>query len=565
MNLVNKHPRLILSLIAAIALLPGIFQLPLMDRDEPRFSHATIEMMDRNDWVVPYFNDEYRFDKPPLTYWWMRLHYTVFGKHEFAARLHSTTSAWLIAILVFQMAGSFGLSRERSVLAGAMWLCCFQVLIHGRMAVADMPLILFLVLSQWAQWEMLRDRGGKFLSKWFWIFHVAVGFGFLAKGPLAYLIPLLTLGVYALILALSKKSEVQRESLRQTAKVFGMTMSGIPLSFGIMALWGIPAMIQTDGQYFDIGIGKHVVERATVSMNKRKVVYWIYLVYMMPFLLPWSAQIIRTIKSGFDPKSPQFRAQYLIAWFISPFLIFSFMKTQLPHYILPGYPAFMLLLAGMIGLPFKRSVGGRIVSVICITFAGLISLAAFVGCVLIPTEGEVAPMKGLFLSLALLGAFLFVGGIMVYRNGKVAGWQGLVFAGLASLMMIPAGYFGRQAHATVRLMEYLSTDRATERAAWGFQEGTLTWYPSDFWKLGHPDRVEGFAEADEMLFQTRRWRVDDDFLEDLKAGDTPAPVSDKTEEAEGFVKKFGMQEVARIQGWNPGNSCWVEIIVAKRP
>ena len=39
---------LLLSL-AATLLLAGTAALPLLDRDEPRFSHATIEMLDRGD------------------------------------------------------------------------------------------------------------------------------------------------------------------------------------------------------------------------------------------------------------------------------------------------------------------------------------------------------------------------------------------------------------------------------------------------------------------------------------------------------------------------------------
>jgi len=62
---------LLLAIVSATILLAGTASLPLLDRDEPRFARATIEMLERGDWVVPYFNDEYRFDKPPLTYWLM--------------------------------------------------------------------------------------------------------------------------------------------------------------------------------------------------------------------------------------------------------------------------------------------------------------------------------------------------------------------------------------------------------------------------------------------------------------------------------------------------------------
>lgn len=47
----------------------GSWSLPLMDRDEPRFAEASREMLETGNWMVPHLNGEYRFDKPPLIYW----------------------------------------------------------------------------------------------------------------------------------------------------------------------------------------------------------------------------------------------------------------------------------------------------------------------------------------------------------------------------------------------------------------------------------------------------------------------------------------------------------------
>jgi len=47
--------------------LAGTWSLPLVDRDEPRFAEASREMIQRSDYVVPYFNNHFRLDKPPLT------------------------------------------------------------------------------------------------------------------------------------------------------------------------------------------------------------------------------------------------------------------------------------------------------------------------------------------------------------------------------------------------------------------------------------------------------------------------------------------------------------------
>ena len=69
--------------------LAGTWVLPLVDRDEPRFAEASREMIERGDYVVPYFNNRYRFDKPPLTYWCQVASFRVFGENPFAARFPS--------------------------------------------------------------------------------------------------------------------------------------------------------------------------------------------------------------------------------------------------------------------------------------------------------------------------------------------------------------------------------------------------------------------------------------------------------------------------------------------
>src|SRR6267154_576366 len=90
-----------------------------MDRDEPRFAEASREMRERRDYVVPYFNNKYRFDKPPFIYWTQIASYRFFGENDFAARLPSAVAAALTAILLFAWgrrmgSGSIGGSRFTS-------------------------------------------------------------------------------------------------------------------------------------------------------------------------------------------------------------------------------------------------------------------------------------------------------------------------------------------------------------------------------------------------------------------------------------------------------------------
>src|SRR5215470_17891244 len=79
----------------------GTWSLPLIDRDEPRFAEASREMIQRGDYVVPYFNDHLRLDKPPLTYWTQTVSYRILGQNDFAARFPSAVAAAVTALVIF--------------------------------------------------------------------------------------------------------------------------------------------------------------------------------------------------------------------------------------------------------------------------------------------------------------------------------------------------------------------------------------------------------------------------------------------------------------------------------
>jgi len=69
--------------------------MPLMDRDEPRFARATVEMLERSDMVIPWFNGiPVRQTAADLL--WMMPHFRIFGICEFGAAAF-VISAWLVA------------------------------------------------------------------------------------------------------------------------------------------------------------------------------------------------------------------------------------------------------------------------------------------------------------------------------------------------------------------------------------------------------------------------------------------------------------------------------------
>jgi 4-amino-4-deoxy-L-arabinose transferase-like glycosyltransferase len=241
----------------------GTWNLPLIDRDEPRFAEASREMIERGDYVVPYFNNHFRFDKPPLTYWAQIASYKIFGQNDFAARFPSVIAAALTALSIFAWGSRVGTARV-GWWSAFIFTLSLQTFLHAKAAVADMWLVLFVTLAHWAGYELLRDGLTNSehqtsnikhrTSFWWWVFYLSLAFAFLAKGPIGW-IPLLTVGLTMILL---------RETPVTRRFTFGR---GLLLMLSIVALWGIPALIQTHGQFFVVGIGRHVIGRSLATME----------------------------------------------------------------------------------------------------------------------------------------------------------------------------------------------------------------------------------------------------------------------------------------------------------
>ncbi len=323
--------------------LAGSWSLPLIDRDEPRFAEAAREMRERGDYVVPWFNNGYRFDKPPLTYWAQIASYRLLGETDFAARLPSALAAagtsWLL-LLWGRRAGT-----ERTGFAAALiFALCLQTFVHARAAVADMWLTFFVTLAHWAGFELL--RGGRPRFFW-WLFHPALAFAFLAKGPIGWT-PLLAVALYGFLARHRSAGEAVGATPRHRRFHFPI---GLALMLLLVGAWAGPALLRTDGEFFRIGIGRHVVERSVASMEGHGARSFGLYLLTLPFFFvtlfasffPWSLRLpalFRSLRQNRDALD-----RYLLCGSGLIFVIFSLVATKLPHYTLPALPLLALLLA----------------------------------------------------------------------------------------------------------------------------------------------------------------------------------------------------------------------------
>src|SRR5207302_5220565 len=126
---------------------------------------------------------------------------------------------------------------------------------------------------------------------------------------------------------------------------------GLLLMLVLVCLWGIPALARTHGEFFRVGIGKHVVERSVATMEGHGASsVWMYL-GLLPFyfvivfasFFPWSIKLpalwknLRAQRDGTD--------KFLLAGTCIIFGIFTLVQTKLPHYTLPAFSLLALLVA----------------------------------------------------------------------------------------------------------------------------------------------------------------------------------------------------------------------------
>lgn len=552
-NYLERYPRLILSLAALIYLIPGTWVLPLVDRDEPRFSRATVEMMERGDYVVPYFNGDYRFDKPPLTYWWMSLHYKIFGVSEIGARLHSTLSALLIALVIYSIARRMGLERPWAVLGGFIWLSSLQVLIHGRIAVADMPLILGTTLAMRGFWDYLfaKEPPHAFGST-FWCVYLGTALAFLAKGPLALLIPGISLGLLA---AISRCRNFEAGRWRQLLIELG---PGIAVALAIVGAWGIPALIQTKGAYFNIGIGEHVVERGFKSFNKRTYIPGVYyLVAVLVFFTPWVSALWPSVRHYWKERKAAPQGLFLITWAASSFLIFSFYKTQLPHYILPGYPALALLAAVYLSQGPKK--GFQLTLWINRIFLGALIIAGITLGVLLLPHAHLNSMGLTAIFLGILSLFMLVASELIKRAKYL---PAIIVSFIGALLFWPTAANLRAAHITVQLNEQCHQALRTQGFAYGsgFGEPSLVWYSGRKWHFLNKEQFKNLQleAGDVLVYNTRRWRLDEDMIGQWASGEPIEPMHDRRNI---ISERFPDADIQWVQGFSTGNSSWLELAV----
>jgi 4-amino-4-deoxy-L-arabinose transferase-like glycosyltransferase len=309
----------------------------LWDRDEPRFSRATAEMIESGNYLYPTFNGQLRPDKPILIYWLMSVPMRLLGPTSLACRFFSSVGVVITCLLTFLLARQF-LGVKAGLWSMAVLPSTLMVMVEGTAATADGVLLATMVVV-----IVLFASG--LASGWRW-YHaigmgVSLGLGLLAKGPVA----LLSIAVIVSTLWLVRRNEVRVWS--QVGQLGGATVLGVLLFIA----WAVPANQATGGEFLRLGLGHHVLARTARPLEHHGGDFLLHLPYYLPVIIagffPWTLHLPGSISAVINRRvgSSRFRELFL-AWVVSIVVIMTLVATKLPHYILFIWPALALAVGG---------------------------------------------------------------------------------------------------------------------------------------------------------------------------------------------------------------------------
>ncbi|MBP6185836.1 MAG: glycosyltransferase family 39 protein [Saprospiraceae bacterium] len=197
----TKHI-LILLFLGVVFYLPFLGGVHLFDWDEINFAEVSREMLLYGEFLRVYIDFKPFWEKPPFFFWLQATGMHFLGVGEYAARLPNAINGIITLLLVYAIG-----SKMYSPRFGFFWALTFfgSILpfLYSKSGIIDPWFNLFIFLGIYLfilfYWKKEGFEGIR-LSYNAWLYLIvgglAIGMGIMTKGPVAFLIAALTLGVY---------------------------------------------------------------------------------------------------------------------------------------------------------------------------------------------------------------------------------------------------------------------------------------------------------------------------------------------------------------------------------
>ena len=341
----SRRAAAVLALISLIAFLPGIFQIPPVDRDEAYFAQATKQMIETGDYVDIRYQDDVRYRKPVGIYW---LQASVVNVASRLGLANAHTSIWLYrlpsligaigAVLATYWCALAFVSRRGAVLAALMMMSSSILGVEARLAKTDAVLLFTVVaaMAVLARVYLAPRRGDTQPSLGqLAIFWTALAVGILIKGPMIMMV----VGLAAATLCILDRSARWLLALRPLPGLLWLLVIVLP--------WFIAIYARVGAQFLIGSVGEDMLAKVASPQETHGAPPGLYAILFFVTFFPASILAGLAAPAVWAVRR-EAAARFLLAWLVPSWIVFEAVLTKLPHYVLPLYPAIAILTAGAV-------------------------------------------------------------------------------------------------------------------------------------------------------------------------------------------------------------------------
>lgn len=320
-------PLLILAFVAFYLVPLGTHGLWIPD--ESRYAQIGQQILIDGNWVTPHFMDLRYFEKPIAGYWMIALGQAIFGENLFGVRIASALATGLSVLLAYCVARRLWNDPRKSVACALIYMTFGLIAGQAGYANLDPQFTFWVNLSLVALWFAVDSRSGRERVISWAVLGFACGMGFMTKGFLAFLLPVLI----ALPYMIWQKRFVEMVK-------FGL------LAMLVAALVSLPWVLAVHAQepdYWRFFFWHEHIRRFAGEDAQHGRPWWFYLPLLVVSSLPWAALLPVTFKDAWHNRRNA-KVVFVLLWMLLPLALFSLSKGKLPTYIMPCMLPLALLL-----------------------------------------------------------------------------------------------------------------------------------------------------------------------------------------------------------------------------
>jgi 4-amino-4-deoxy-L-arabinose transferase-like glycosyltransferase len=421
-------------LVFAIALIwfANLEYRTLIKPDEGRYAEIPREMVVSGDWTTPRLNDLKYFEKPPLQYWATATAYSVFGEHQWTSRLWTALTGfagiglvWLVGLRLF--------GREAAGYAALLLSSSLLYALMAHINTLDMGVTFFITLGIFGLLLGQTQADVKKQRNWMMLAWAGLALAVLSKGLMGVILPGAALFFYCV---------VQRD--------FGVLkrmhwLPGFAVFLLITAPWFYLVM-KANPEFFERFFIYEHYTRFTTKTHGRYQPWYYFVPILLAGALPWTVlmfdSMLRTWRTSVRSDKSFNPERFLLVWAVFIYVFFTMSGSKLPSYLLPMFPALVLLMGKRLVTMHERTLIWQLLPVIPVLLALLwlaTDIASLADTVM---QKESYPLYGPWLIAAatsmLVGVLAAI--VLLRRTRKFAAVAVLAIATLLAAQLGTSGY-----------------------------------------------------------------------------------------------------------------------------